>query len=185
MASTRTFVALALPARVKTAIAELRRTLPHPPYGLRWGPIEQAHLTLAFLGDLGPADLATTRQHAVAVAAATTPFVASLDGVGAFPHPGRARVAWVGWGEGAGAVVTLQAALIAALGRPAGDRRTFAPHVTIARARATVDAHAWLAAAPPWSSPAWRVDGLDVMASELAPGGAIHTLVERCPFGAA
>jgi RNA 2',3'-cyclic 3'-phosphodiesterase len=185
MATTRTFVALALPAEVRAALADLTRDLPRPPRGLRWGSLAQAHLTLSFLGDLDDTDLQATRGAARAVAAGATPFVAALAGLGAFPRPERARVAWVGWGEGSDAVVALQAVLLAALGRPSDARRPFAPHVTIARAREPVDARRWLGAAPSWTGPPWRVDGLDVMASELAPGGAIHRRLERCPFGGA
>ena len=182
MPSTRAFVALALPSPVKADLADLRRALPCSPRGLRWAAIEQAHLTLAFLGDLDDAELADLRRRAGAVAAATAPFDADLRGLGAFPSAERARVAWVGWGRGAEAVVALQAALATALARPA-ERRPFAPHVTVARARDPLDLRTWLGTAPAWTSPSWRVTGLDVMASELTPGGAIHTVVEHCPLG--
>jgi len=181
MPATRTFVALALPPAVKTAIADLRLALPPAPAGLRWGGVDQAHLTLAFLGDLDDEDLAEVRRRSRVASVATAPFDADLQGLGAFPHAGRARVAWAGWGTGAAAVVALRSTLVAALERP-GDRHRFSPHVTLARARDPLDLRAWLAAAPSWSSPSWRVDALDVMASELAPSGAIHTLVERCPL---
>jgi RNA 2',3'-cyclic 3'-phosphodiesterase len=179
--TTRTFVALALPSEVKAALADLRRALPSPPRGLRMGAVEQAHLTLVFLGDLDPAALIDVRQRAGVVAATTGTFEAGLAALGAFPHAGRARVAWVGWGSGADAVVRLQGALVAALGRPV-ERRRFTPHVTLARAREPLDLRAWLAAAPAWSSPTWQVDALDVMASELAPAGAIHSLIDRVPL---
>jgi RNA 2',3'-cyclic 3'-phosphodiesterase len=185
MATTRTFVALALPDEVGAALEDLRRRLPRPPPGLRWGALAQAHLTLAFLGDLDDAALAATRALSRAVAAGATPFTAALAGLGAFPTAGRARVVWAGWGEGRDAVVALHTALLAGLGRPADPRRPFAPHVTLARARGSVDAGAWLAAAPAWTGPAWRVEGLEVMASELTRGGAIHTCLERCAFGGA
>jgi hypothetical protein len=54
--------------------------------------------------------------------------------------------------------------------------------VTVARAREPLDLRAWLAGAPAWSSPAWRVDAVDVMASELAPAARSTPLVARCPL---
>jgi len=179
--TTRTFVALALPSEVKAALANLRHALPSPPRGLRWGAIEQTHLTLVFLGDLDEPALHDVRHRAREVAARASPFAANLGGLGAFPQSGRARVAWVGWHAGADAVTRLQAALSGALGDPV-ERRPFAPHVTLARAREPLDLRPWLARAPAWSSPTWRVDALDVMASELRPTGAVHELVERCPL---
>jgi len=179
--TTRTFVALALPSEVKAALADLRRALPSPPRGLRWGAIAQAHLTLVFLGDLDEPALRDVRHRAREVAARAAPFAANLGGLGAFPQAGRARLAWVGWQGGADAVTRLQADLARALGHPA-ERRPFAPHVTLARAREPLDLRSWLARAPAWSSPTWRADALDVMASELTPAGAIHSLIERVPL---
>ncbi len=185
MPATRTFLALPLPGAVRAALAELRTALPAPPRGVRWADLAQAHATLVFLGDLDDAALADVRDRTRAVAAATAPFEADLSGLGAFAGAARARVLWVGWGAGAEAVVGLHADLVAALERPP-EPRPFAPHVTLARARAPVDARAWLAAAPTaWRSPAWRADAVAVVASELRPEGARHTVVERCPFGSA
>jgi RNA 2',3'-cyclic 3'-phosphodiesterase len=184
MPTDRTFVALNLPAEVKASVAELRRALPPAPRGLRWAAIDQLHLTLTFLGDLDDAGLAATRAAARSAAASHTAFDADLRGLGAFPQPGRARVAWVGWGAGAEAVATLQATLLRALAGPPNPR-PFAPHVTLARAREPLDLRAWLAAAPAWASPVWRIDAVDVMTSELTREGAIHTLVERCPLARA
>lgn len=178
MPTARTFVALNLPPAVRSSVADLRRALPPPPRGLRWADAAQLHLTLAFLGDLDEEALAAVRAAARSVALAHAPFAADLRGLGAFPHAARARVAWVGWGAGAEAVVALQATLVSELRRPP-DRRPFTPHVTLARARGPLDLRAWLAAAPTWASPAWRVDAVDVMTSALTPEGAIHTLLQR------
>jgi len=181
MPTARTFVALNLPPGVRASVADLRRALSPAPRGMRWAAIDQLHLTLAFLGDVDDEGLAAVRAAARSAAAAHAPFDADLRGLGAFPHPGRARVAWLGWGAGAGAVTALHATLARALAHPA-DRRPFSPHVTLARARDPLDLRAWLASAPAWAAPIWRVDALDVMTSELTPEGAIHTLVDRCPL---
>lgn len=181
MTRQRTFVALPLSDEANAAVEGLRAVLPPAPHGLHWTVAQQLHLTLAFLGDLDAEELADVRAAARSSAAEHAPFDADLRGLGAFPHAGRARVAWVGWGDGAGAVGTLQSALVRALARPA-DRRPFSPHVTIARARDPLDLRTWLASAPTWASPAWRVGAIDVMTSELAREGAVHTLVEHCPL---
>jgi RNA 2',3'-cyclic 3'-phosphodiesterase len=181
MTSTRTFVALPLPTEVTATIRDLRLGLPPPPRGLRWSQLEAAHLTLVFLGDLEDAELRGVAERTREVAAATRGFDADLRGIGAFPRPERARIAWVGGGQGADAIAGLRSALTRALGGPA-DGRPFAPHVTIARARMPLDLRTWLAAAPPYRSPAWRITAMEVMASELARDGAVHTVVARCPL---
>ena len=188
MPRTRAFVAIALPADVQAALGALRGALPAPPGRLRWSPVAQAHLTLAFLGDLDDDDLAAARRAVGAVAATVSPFAASLRGVGAFPHAGRARVAWVGWGAGAAEVVALQVRLAAALADAIGHRcggRPFAPHVTLARAREPLDLRTTLAPGLDWRGPSWRVATVDLMASELRAEGARHTALARCPLSAA
>jgi RNA 2',3'-cyclic 3'-phosphodiesterase len=176
---TRTFIALALPTPVRDAIA----ALPGRSWrsGLRWSPAADAHLTLVFLGDLEADEVALVHDGASAVARAARPFEASLRGAGAFPHPSRGRVLWLGWGEGAEAVANLQAALRARL-RAAGrelDERSFHAHVTGARARLPRDLRAEVAVLQGWVSASWRVDALDVMASRLTPAGAVHALLAR------
>jgi RNA 2',3'-cyclic 3'-phosphodiesterase len=183
MSATRTFIALPLPDEVKASIGDLRREGPPLPRGMRWSPLEQAHLTLVFLGDLTDAELRDVTERTYEAATGTRPFDADLAGVGAFPRPERARVAWVGWGRGAEAVARLRTALTRSLDRPA-DPRPFAPHVTTARARSPVDLGAWLGAAPAYRSPGWRVTAVEVTASELGSGGAVHTVVARCPLAA-
>lgn len=181
-AGTRAFLALPLPADVRAALADLRAELPGMPRGLRWADLAQAHASLVFLGDLDDAALADVRARTRAVAATSAPFTADLTGLGAFTGATPARVLWVGWGAGAAAATRLHAKLVAALDRPP-EPRPFAPHVTLARARGSVDVRAWLAAAPTgWRSPPWRADAVHVVASELHRDAARHAVVERCPF---
>ena len=184
--TTRTFVALELPDHVRQAVAVLPRRFGSPS-GLAWARADQAHLTLAFLGELDDAALARVRRRAREVAASAAPFTADLRGAGAFPQPRRARVLWLGWGEGSGAVEALQARLANGLREDGIDleARRFHPHVTLARARSPRDVFAIVRALETWRSEPWQITALDVMASRLTPSGALHTRLERCPLGAA
>lgn len=187
MERVRTFVALGLPAPLRSAIAELAaRASAAAPAGLRWADARQAHLTLAFLGDLDAERVAAAEGCVRPVADASTPFQSTLRGAGAFPDEARARVLWLGWGEGADAVVALHARLEAAL-RAAGlpvEARRFTPHVTLARARSGVDARRVLAPIAQWQSEPWEVASLDLLASTLTPAGARHRLMLRAPLDA-
>ncbi len=90
----RLFIAIPLPteqqAALREAAARLRRSVDAP---MRWG-VENAHLTLRFLGE-------TVNGRAGAVAAAlcerATPlpsFTLHLAGAGCFPPGGPVQVAW-------------------------------------------------------------------------------------------
>ena len=186
MDPTRTFVSLPMPPGVRRAIEDLRvRHAAAGPSGWRWPAGHQAHLTMAFLGDLDEAALMRARACARRAARRASPFEADLRGAGAFPSAARARVVWLGWGAGAAEVGGLHAQLARELEATGFelDRRRFHPHVTLARARAPLDARPLLDALTPWRSAAWRVAAIELMASRLTPAGAVHTRLERCELG--
>lgn len=184
MALRRTFVAVPLPDAACRALTRVQRDLGAAPAGLRWSDVHQAHLTLAFLGDL---DAPTRRRVVAACATAATraaPFTLGLAGVGAFPAARGARVVWVGVGEGHDALVALHATVGAALdvaGVPR-DPRPLAPHVTLARARRGTDARALVAAGSGWEGPSWTVSALEVRVSRATARGHVHRVVARCPL---
>jgi len=185
---TRTFVAITLPDEVRSAIGSLAtRWRREGPIGLRWANAHQAHLTLAFLGDLDADMLRRVRSCVRRVARELAPCEGALRGAGAFPRADAARVLWLGWGRGADDVAAAREAVRVALTGAGFDleARRFAPHVTLARARAPLDVRALVAALRPWRSEPWTVTSLDVMASRLTPGGAEHVRLERCRLGPA
>jgi len=184
---TRTFVAIQLPDAVRSAIGSLAaRWRTERPAGLRWANARQAHLTLAFLGDLDADALQRVRSCVRGVARASAPSTSDLRGAGAFPHAAAARVLWLGWGLGADAVTEAHAAVRLALTGAgfAVEARHFTPHVTLARARAPLDLRTLVSELRPWRSAPWTVTSFDVMASRLSPSGAEHVRLERCLLGA-
>ncbi len=182
----RTFVALPLPPEVRASIAELVGSSRQGSPALRWIRPEQAHLTLAFLGDLDDGAVAELRSSVRRVAREVAPFESDVRGVGAFPTPARGRTLWLGWGQGARQVRELHALLTAALAAAgwALERRPFRPHVTLARCRTPADLRGTVAALERWRSASWTVTAIDVMASCLTADGAVHTRIERCPLAA-
>jgi 2'-5' RNA ligase len=174
----RLFIAIALPAPVRAALVTLVQPLP----GLAWTQPAQLHLTLRFLGDV-PAEkiepvmalLATVRVE---------PFVLPVEGVGAFPPKAPSRVVWIGVGHGHPHLHQLRQrvddALLAAV-LTEFEVRTFHPHVTLARStgHAAAAIGHWLHLHREFAAPPFRVEAFDLCASELLPGGAVHTLLRR------
>jgi 2'-5' RNA ligase len=124
----RLFVALGLPATLKTQLSLLAGGIP----GAKWVPPENYHLTLRFIGEVEP-----WRAQEVddALAGIRAPgFALSLRGLGIFEKGGRISALWVGAEKNDG-LAFLQGKVETALQR-AGfepERRRFAPHVTLAR----------------------------------------------------
>jgi 2'-5' RNA ligase len=127
----RLFVAIDLPEPIARTLAELNPRI----RGVRWLPPEQMHLTLSFLGNVGPIaeEKLVERLGAIEFGAFFLPIV----GIGTFPAKARPNVIWTGMGAGHPHLFQLhkrvqEAALGAGL-EP--DLRSFHPHVTIARCK--------------------------------------------------
>ena len=120
---------------------------------MRWIPESQLHFTLKFLGEIEEervtAAMAATAAAAVVAAASVAVkalergmrpaggFRLALEGLGAFPPRGPARVLWAGCGEGAEALTAVGAAVeeaFVAEGFPR-EERPFSPHLTLARVK--------------------------------------------------
>lgn len=96
--------------------------------------LQDAHLTLVFLGDTAPESVELIKPRLDEVAEGHAPFELTLGGGGFFGPPRLPRVAWVGVAESP-ALMALQgsvAALVGAVGMPV-EARPFHPHLTVAR----------------------------------------------------
>jgi 2'-5' RNA ligase len=124
----RLFVALALPAEIRSEVAGLAGGIP----GAKWVPPENYHLTLRFIGEIEnwraqevDDALGVIRGHA---------FDLALRGVGTFEKGGRLQSLWVG-AERNDTLTHLQGKIETALQRIGlpPERKRFSPHVTLAR----------------------------------------------------
>lgn len=182
MNTERLFLALTLPESVRGVLAAQAQALP----GVHWTRPEQLHVTLRFLGDVAGNQVESIVARLAGVRVA--PFVLPLEGTGAFPPNRPPRVLWIGVGTGHPRLFQLRQRMDDALlaGGLQLDVRTFHPHVTLARC--TEDAAPaighWLHTHREMSAPPFRVESFDLYASELQPGGAIHTLRHRFPLAA-
>ncbi|MFL6569172.1 MAG: RNA 2',3'-cyclic phosphodiesterase [Chthoniobacterales bacterium] len=129
--SKRLFVAIDLPESVTSIIAEMN---PHIP-GVRWLRGEQIHLTVSFLGNVGPIAEETLREKLTAIH--FVPFFMPVVGVGTFPTKGKPNVIWAGVGNGHPQLFhvykRVQEAALASGLEP--DLRAWHPHITFARCR--------------------------------------------------
>jgi 2'-5' RNA ligase len=165
--------------RLAAALAEWNRGQPLPG---RPVPPGNWHLTLRFLGSVET--WVYERFLSELERAALGPsFRISVEGIGAFPGPRRARVLWVGVGEGRQRLVSLatateQAAVAAGL-QP--EERPFRPHLTLSRLRPDQDVTSLVEREPP-SPIRFQVEELVVYRSILGRGGARYEALERLPL---
>jgi 2'-5' RNA ligase len=168
----RLFAGIWPPPAVRDVLAGLARP-DHP--SIRWTTADQWHVTLRFLGAVDEGDLPA--------------LTATLGEVGRRLPPRRAHLgpATVRLGRGTlavpvGGVDDLGAAVAAAtrdVGRPP-ERRTFAGHLTLARARGQRPVPAALVGSP--MAATWTVDEVVLVRSHLDHHGARYETVVAVPL---
>ena len=167
----RLFVALALPADLRSHLCSLSSGLP----GARWVDPANLHLTLRFIGEVD--GHAAEDIDAALSGIQGKRFAVTLSGVGQFGDYRRLRALWVGV-EPNEAMERLQAKIETALQR-AGlepEKRKFKPHVTLARFKGNpgnrlqdyMVRHALFRAEP------FEVGEFTLFSSYLASQGAIY-----------
>lgn len=163
----RLFIAVAPPPDARAALDAWLR-----PYDLpgRLVPPENWHITLRFIGDADE----VTYERLLGGLSENDPgpaFTIRLGGLGAFPRPGRATVAWValvGGGDRlAGLSEIAEEACQAAGLQP--EERPFRAHLTVSRIRPARDVGTTVAASRD-SGIAWRCDRFTVYQSHQGRG---------------
>lgn len=179
------FVALTPPQRVLDELARLTEELRATQRGLRWSRPEQAHLTLAFLGEVGEQTLPDLSRGLAQVATRTPPLELSLGGAGRF----GSRVLWTsvrGDAETLGELAASVRAAADATGIPV-EGLPYRPHLTLARSRAgRTDLRGAVAALAGFEGTPWTARELHLVRSHLGagPGGtAAHEAFETWALG--
>ncbi len=172
MQGQRLFVSLELPASVADALVRLNPGRP----GVRWVSAAQLHLTLAFLGQVAPETEEKLKMQLRAIR--FTRFFLPLHGLGAFPAKGRAKIVWLGVGQGHPHLFQLHkrvtdAALAAGI-EP--DLRPWHPHLTLARCEEVVPQTLapFLRAHAEFDAGLVPIDSFQLKSSRLTPAGSIY-----------
>lgn len=163
----RLFAAVDVPEPVRDLLAEAVAPLREAHRRARWVPPDNWHVTLKFLGSTYPRLVEWVHEVVAATAAAHGPVETSLEGLGAFPSPRRARVLWAGLADPGERLVAIAADLDRGFAREfRTEKRPFTPHLTVARfdppaGLEDLDAHAGVTSEP------WIVDRLVLYRSHL------------------
>lgn len=192
-AALRTFIAVELDAEARQQLKTLQMAL-HPlmPPGLvRWVAPENIHITLKFLGDTRPDQVAAVTAALDSLGSAILPFQVTLAGRGCFPNFKRPHVVWAGLVDRGQRLQKLTDAVersVSPLGWPT-ESRPFTPHLTIGRINdsATSRERALLGAAIEQFEVGelctLAVSAITFIRSDLQPGGPIYTALREVKLG--
>lgn len=171
----RLFVALMPPAEVVEELGVSTVALRELAPDLRWTHLEQWHLTLAFLGEVGEDVIDELARRLNRAAARHPPLSLSLGGGGRFGH----QVLWTrvqGDREGLRRLAgSVQAA--ARRSRLPVEQRPYRPHLTLARSDGETDLRPLVERLASWQGLPWVATRLYLVRSRLGagPGGsALH-----------
>lgn len=178
----RVFVAINPTAREQGRLWRTTRNLRERDYPMRWAPPENIHLTLKFLGEVED-------ERVSEVSAAVDRAVSEFDvfqlvagGFGAFPSLRRPQVLWSGV-EPNPTLRSVQDQLegaLAGLGF-AREKRSFHPHLTLARAKRGARASQFRGLSELVGkieyTDRFEVWAIDVMRSQLTRSGALYDVV--------
>ena len=183
--ATRSFVALPLPETYQQTLPEIASVWdPSLRSRLTWTKQGNWHLTLSFLGELGPEMLASVQDALDSVA--VPPFTLQASGGGFFPPGKSPRVIWIGLSQGAEECIRLAHKIEQAL-HPLGfppSSRPFRPHLTVARVKNPrpddwSQVLKWLQRRE-W--PAFEVSTFVLYASRLSPQGPEYRVLKEYPL---
>jgi 2'-5' RNA ligase len=188
----RLFAGITAPLEWKAALTEFRkRTQPKfsDSFG-KWTVEANLHLTLRFFGSVEESEFSAISNALQKVASETKSFSVSPGPLGCFPNPSRPRIVWLGLRGATESLIDLESRLRAAtahFGQPP-ENRDFHPHLTLVRVnearRSDRDLLAELIRkGPAIETPAWTVTELELIRSELKPGGSVYTVLGRFKLG--
>ncbi len=183
--SVRAFLALELPEEIRESLVQRRNRIRTEMPKARWTRPEAWHLTLKFLGDVDRGLLDGLTEELGPSLCGHGPVFVRIGGAGFFPTKSRPRVAWLGGtADGVDGVVAAVENAAAAIGIRR-ERRPWSLHLTLARLRQSWPRSSveefieWGEAIDP---PPFTCTEVVLFESDLQPGGAVYTALERYPL---
>ena len=186
----RAFIAVNLPAEVRTPLETMLRRLKFPlaQAGITWANPAQIHLTLKFLGDISADSVGELTAAIRRGVAGVGPFTLHSAGLGMFPDDRKPRVVWAGVRGELPVLARLQEQIERETQAwRAAEHREFRPHLTLGRVRHIRPAQAQILGAKVAEFRAadfgeWRVGQVDLMQSHLSATGVTHTRLAEFPL---
>ena len=186
MALIRAFIAVELPAELKSELAELEgQLIKNSPLVVKWVDPNNIHITLKFLGEISEDSIEDLMLAIEESTQGIQPFKLEVREVGAFPNLERAQVLWVRVKGELDKITQLQKRIESnteQLGFPR-ESRAFSPHLTLGRVRNEArpnERHRLGKLLTDTSFTATNnidVHAVDLMRSHLTPTGPVYTCI--------
>jgi RNA 2',3'-cyclic 3'-phosphodiesterase len=181
----RVFCAIEIPEKIRQSISQHAQQLHEalPDVQASWTKPDNIHLTLKFFGNISQRQVLKASEAAARAVDGLKSFTIHVEGAGAFPSRGPARVLWIGIKDLTGKLIQLEQKFESECEREGFHKegRAFHPHLTVARlrgprgARALADKHHELG----FESSEVTVSSLILFRSELSSKGSTYTRISK------
>ena len=180
----RTFIAIDVPPATLKTIAEIQNRFKPLDLHASWVVPANMHLTLKFLGEIGPGKVSEIRDVLPHRLSTLPGFQVALGSVGVFPNLNRPRVLWIGLKDQAGELESLQSITEDALFDLGFSKETrpFAPHLTLGRIKSIRDKTRLrdeLESIREIEPRTFEVKSIKLYKSQLTPKGSLYTVLEE------
>jgi RNA 2',3'-cyclic 3'-phosphodiesterase len=188
--SWRVFCAIEIPTEVRNRVLEHADRVCQAALSVQasWTKMENIHLTLKFFGNVERDKISKISRAADAVARQFSPLKIHVDGTGAFPKHGPARVLWIGLNDSSGKLIDLQKQFDRECAQEgfAAEDRAFHPHLTVARLRSSQGARrlSEVHGKTKFDPVDFTATGLTVFRSELSGKGSLYSVISQHPLSA-
>ena len=180
----RAFIGIELDNSLKSDLKEQLRALRKSFPNLKWVDSKNYHLTLRFLGEVNNETITELKSIINNSAKGINAIKATINQLGAFPHPDHPRVIWLGLGRGKKEMVELHSSLEADIQKLgfSGERHSYTPHLTIARLKKRSSPEDSLKKTIKnynWKERELVIDNITLFKSRLRPSGPIYSLLHQ------
>lgn len=178
----RVFIAVDIGDGVRENLGAEMRLLAKSWPRIKWVPIENVHLTLAFLGDVLMDRVPDIARELDGIASGIRAFECVVGGLGYFGRNDAPRVVWAGVSDGRRQVKDLYSPInemAHALGLQT-EAREFTPHLTLARIKSAGEARGLAERLGEERGKVYgtiAVESVKLMRSELRPAGPEYSVL--------
>ena len=179
----RTFIAIEIPAGVKSDISNWQDKLRDIVDGIKWVKSDNIHITLKFLGNIEEKMIPQLKTAIERSAENVDPFEIEVKGEGCFPNVNRPRIVWVGVDNGKDTLSRIAAKIEIECSKLGFEKenRPYRPHLTIGRVKKfiknTEELRRYFSESP-FRSEVFTADEIILMKSDLKPDGPVYTPLE-------
>ena len=139
--SIRTFIAVDLSEGIKNSVFEVQRELKKSGADIKWVDPKNLHVTLKFLGETDEEKVIKIKFALDEIASLQKSFEINISELGAFPNMRSPRIIWIGIDKGARELSRLALYIEEKLSSCGfeKEKKAFSSHITIGRARSTLN----------------------------------------------